>query len=137
MKWQGRWKDRKKDKGFPRRWSLKKSKCIIEVKWFISKFAGQIHNKRLPRAREERQLAPQASAGYPLSLNSLLAIRKAQRGPDKKASEKWPNPPAAVRGRYVPYDCKQADFSSGTLRSRDNLDKPFVWPSTNLEMISK
>jgi len=39
-------------------------------------------------AWKERQIAPQASAGYPLSINSLLAIRKAQRGLDKKASEK-------------------------------------------------
>jgi len=51
----------------------------------------------LPRARKERQIAPQAlyragagqaSAGYPLSINCLLAIRKAQRGRDKKALEK-------------------------------------------------
>jgi hypothetical protein len=47
-----------------------------------------IFNETLPRARKERQIAPQASAGYPLSINSLLAIRKEQRGHDKKASEK-------------------------------------------------
>jgi len=56
--------------------------------WFISKLIGQISAESLPRARKERQLAPQASAGYPLSIDSLLAIRKAQRGPDQKASEK-------------------------------------------------
>jgi len=55
---------------------------------FISKLVGQIFDESLPRARKERQIAPQASAGYPLSMNSLLAIRKAQRGRDKKASEK-------------------------------------------------
>jgi len=57
----------------------------------------QIFKESLPRARKERQIAPQAlyragagqaSAGYPLSINSPLAIRKAQRGRDKKASEK-------------------------------------------------
>jgi hypothetical protein len=57
---------------------------------------GQFFDENLPRARKERQIAPQAlyrddagqaSAGYPLPINSLLAIRKAQRGRDKKASE--------------------------------------------------
>jgi hypothetical protein len=56
--------------------------------WFISKLVGQIFSQSLPRARKERQIAPQASAGYPLSINSLLAIRKAQRGRDEKALEK-------------------------------------------------
>jgi hypothetical protein len=55
---------------------------------FISKLVDHIFNETLPRSRKERQIAPQASAGYPLSINSLLAIRKAQRGRDKKASEK-------------------------------------------------
>jgi len=79
-------------------------------------------------ARKERQIAPQASAGYPLSTDSLLAIRKAQRGRDKKAPEKWQNPPATVRERYVPYDCKQDDFSFGTLKSKDILNIPALWP---------
>jgi len=56
--------------------------------WFISKLVGQNFNESSPMAWKERQIAPQASAGYPLSINSLLAIRKAQRGLDKKASEK-------------------------------------------------
>jgi hypothetical protein len=43
----------------------------------ISKLVDQISSEGLPRARKERQIAPQASAGYPLSINSLLAIRKA------------------------------------------------------------
>jgi len=78
----------------------------------------------LPRARKERQIAPQAlyrsgagqaSAGDPLSINSPLAIRKAQRGRDKKAPEKWQNPPpvgaiheSPVHEKYLPYDCKQS-----------------------------
>jgi hypothetical protein len=65
--------------------------------WFISKFVDQIFNESLARARKERQIAPQAlyrdgagqaSAGYPLPINSLPAIRKAQQERDKKASEK-------------------------------------------------
>jgi len=64
---------------------------------FISKLVDQIFDESLPRARKERQIAPQAlyragagqaSAGDPLSINSLPAIRKAQRGRDKKAPEK-------------------------------------------------
>jgi hypothetical protein len=64
--------------------------------WFIPKLVGQILYESLRRARKERQLAPQAlyrsgagqaSAGYPLSINSLPAIRKGQRGREKKASE--------------------------------------------------
>jgi hypothetical protein len=91
----------------------------------------------LPRARKERQIAPQASAGDPLFINSLLAIRKAQRGRDRKASEKWQNPPATVRERYVLHGCKQDDFSSGLLKSQDILNMPALRPSTNLEMIQK
>jgi hypothetical protein len=56
--------------------------------WFIPKLVDQIFNESLPRARKERQIAPQASAGYPLSINPLLAFRKAQRGREKKASKK-------------------------------------------------
>jgi len=56
--------------------------------WFIPKLVDQIFNESWPRARKERHIAPQASAGYPLPINSLLAIRKAERGRDKKASEK-------------------------------------------------
>ena len=41
---------------------------------------GQTFYENLPKARKERQIAPQASAGYPLSINSLPAIRKASDG---------------------------------------------------------
>jgi len=44
--------------------------------------------ERLARARKESQIAQQASAGYSLSMNSLLVIRKAQRGRNKQASKK-------------------------------------------------
>jgi hypothetical protein len=56
--------------------------------------------KACQKAWKERQLAPQASAGYPLSLKSLPVIRKAQRGRDQKASKKWQNPPPLV-GRDI------------------------------------
>jgi hypothetical protein len=59
----------------------------------ISKLVDQISNESLTRARKERQIAPQALAGYWFSIDSLPAIRKAQRGRDKKASEKWQSPP--------------------------------------------
>jgi hypothetical protein len=107
---------------------------------FISRLVDQILNESLPRAREERQIAPQASAGYPLSLNSLLAIRKVQRGRDKKASEKKPTPPPQV-GRdmclMIASNPAKAGFSSGTLKSLDILTISALWPSTNLEMIQK
>jgi len=65
---------------------------IIEI-GFISKFVDQNLRESLPRDRKERQVAPQASAGYPFSINSRPFCRKAQRGREKKASEKWQNSP--------------------------------------------
>ncbi|KPK88761.1 MAG: hypothetical protein AMJ94_14200 [Deltaproteobacteria bacterium SM23_61] len=49
---------------------------------FISKLVDRIFHESLPRARKESQTAQQASAGYALSMNPLLVIRKAQRGRD-------------------------------------------------------
>jgi len=34
----------------------------------------------------------------------------------------------------MPHDCKQYDFSSGTLESLGIWNIPVLWPSTNLEM---
>jgi hypothetical protein len=45
-------------------------------------------HENLPRARKESQIALQASAGDPLSMNPLSVIRKAQRGRDKRTSKK-------------------------------------------------
>jgi hypothetical protein len=56
--------------------------------WIISKLVDRIFYEGLTRARKERRIAPQASAGYPLSINSLLAFRKTERGREKKASMK-------------------------------------------------
>jgi len=47
--------------------------------WIISQLVDRIFNKNLARARKERQIAPQASAGFRV-LSPLLAFRKAQRG---------------------------------------------------------
>jgi hypothetical protein len=44
------------------------------------KLVDRIFYRGLTRARKERQIAPQASAGYPLPINPLLAFRKAERG---------------------------------------------------------
>ena len=99
---------------------------------------GQIFNETLPRARKERQIAPQASAGYPLSINSLLAVRKAERGRIKKlrTNSRTPSPQS---GRdmclMIASNPAKAGFSSGTLKSQDILNIPALWPSTNLEMI--
>jgi hypothetical protein len=76
----------------------------------ISKLVNRIFYEGLTRARKERRIAPQASAGYPPSINSLLAFRKKERGREKKASMKSQNTPATAKGRYMPHDCKQYDF---------------------------
>jgi len=55
---------------------------------FISKFVGRMFQESLPRAREESQIAQQASAGDPLSMDPLGVIRKTQRGRDKQGSKK-------------------------------------------------
>jgi hypothetical protein len=55
---------------------------------FISKLVDQIFHENLPGDQKERQLVPQASAGYPLFINPVLAFRKAQRGREKNGSEK-------------------------------------------------
>ena len=34
----------------------------------------------------------------------------------------------------MPYDCKQDDFSSGTLKPQGIFNRPVLYPSTNLEM---
>jgi hypothetical protein len=55
---------------------------------FISKLVDQIYHKSLPRDRKKRQLAPQASAGYRLSIGPVLAFRQAQQGREMNGSEK-------------------------------------------------
>jgi hypothetical protein len=84
--------------------------------WIISKLVDRIFYEGLTRARKERRIAPQASAGYPLSINSLLAFRKTERGREKKASMKSQNTPATAKERYGPHDCKQYDFPSAPMK---------------------
>jgi len=55
--------------------------------WIISKLVDKELMKCLARAREGRQIAPQASAGYPPSKAPRLSIRKAKRGREKRAAE--------------------------------------------------
>jgi hypothetical protein len=88
------------------------------------KLVDRIFYRGLTRARKERQIAPQASAGYPLPINPLLAFRKAERGWEKKASMKGPNTPASAKEGYLPHDCKQYDFPSATLKSLDIQNMP-------------
>jgi len=75
----------------------------------------RIFYEGLTRARKERRIAPQASAGYPLSINSLLAFRKKERGREKKASMKSQNTPATAKERSGPHDCEQYDFPSAPM----------------------
>jgi hypothetical protein len=44
---------------------------------FISKLVDHIPEESLARARKERQIAPQASAGYSFAINLLPPFRKA------------------------------------------------------------
>jgi hypothetical protein len=92
---------------------------VSKKKWIISKLVDRIFYEGLTRARKERQIAPQASAGYPLPINPLLAFRKAERGREKKPPMKGPNTPATAKEGYLPHDCKQYDFPSATLKSLD------------------
>jgi hypothetical protein len=62
----------------------------------ISELVDQNLSQSISRDRKERQLAPQASAGYALSINSPLAFRKGRRRREKKASEKWQNSPPQI-----------------------------------------
>jgi len=85
-------------------------------------------------ARKERQIAPQASAGYPLSINPPAYLPQSAAGAGKQSFEEIADTPATAKERYAPHDCKQADFPSGTLKPLFILNMPALWPSTNLEM---
>jgi hypothetical protein len=71
--------------------------ALIQFIWFISKLVDQNFNKNWIRVRKERKIAPQASAGNPLSLKTLPEFRKRQRRREKKVSEISPNPPPPVK----------------------------------------
>jgi len=73
---------------------------------------------------------------FPVSAG--LGFRIVQRGQEKKNFGRTRRtPPAPAEERPVPHDCKQSDFSFGTLESLSTLKIPIPWPSTNLEMILK
>ena len=56
-------------------------------------------------------------------------------GREKKTSMKCQNTAANAKKGYMPHDCKQYNFSSGTLESPVIWNIPALWPSTNLEVI--
>jgi hypothetical protein len=73
----------------------------------------QNFNKNRPRARKEREIAPQASAGVPLCIKILLAFRKKQRRLEKKASEKAEDPPPQVKRELRLMIASKMTFLSG------------------------
>ena len=85
--------------------------------WIISKLVDRIFYGGLSRARKERQIAPQASAGCPPPINPPLAFRKRERGWKKKPSMKEPNAPATAKEGSLPHDCQQYGFPSAPLKS--------------------
>ncbi len=89
----------------------------------------------LLRARKERQIASQASAGYLLIYKLPADHPQSAAGARSESFGEITEPPARVREGCVPHDCKQDDFSFGPLRSQHILDIPPLWPSINLEMI--
>jgi hypothetical protein len=97
---------------------------------FISKLVDQNFNKNWIRVRKERKIAPQASAGNPLSIKTLPEFRKESFGDIAQ-------PSATGKKRVVPCDCKQDDFSFGLLKLLIMLNRPPLLSSTNLEMTLK
>jgi hypothetical protein len=90
-----------------------------EKNWIISQFVDQIFCESLTRARKERQIAPQASAGYCFSNSPRVTSAKHRGGREKKFSMRPQHTPAAAKRGQVPHDCKQYDFPSGPRQSLD------------------
>jgi hypothetical protein len=63
----------------------------------ISQLVDQNLNSMPARAWKERPIAPQARAGYPLSLIPRSFFRKAERGREKIASKHRRTPPPGLR----------------------------------------
>jgi hypothetical protein len=102
---------------------------------WISQFVDPIFCESLTRARKERQIAPQASAGYCFPNSPRLTSAKHSGRREKKSSMRPPDTPATAKKGQLPHDCKQYDFPSGPLESLDIPKIPALGPSTNLEMI--
>jgi hypothetical protein len=103
--------------------------------WIISQFVDQIFCESLTRARKERQIAPQASAGYCFPNCPCLTSAKHSGGREKKSSMRLQDTPATAKKGQLPHDCKQYDFPSGPLQSLNISRIPALQPSTNWEMI--
>ncbi|KPK85034.1 MAG: hypothetical protein AMJ94_19465 [Deltaproteobacteria bacterium SM23_61] len=105
--------------------------------WIIFKFVDRIfhENQNLPRARKERQIAPQASAGVCFPKSPRLTSAKHRGGREKKTSRQRQGTPATAKMGQPPHDCKQYDFPSGALELLDISKIAAFWPSTNLEMV--
>jgi hypothetical protein len=91
---------------------------ILEI-WIISQFVDQIFCQSLTRARKERQIAPQASAGYCFPNCLRLTSSKHSGGREKKPSMTPQDTPATAKKGQPPHDCKQYDFPSGPLELPD------------------
>ena len=96
------------------------------IKFFIKACRGPGRKFRLRRKhrREFRFHQP------PACLPQISA------GAWKQSFEEIAETPAIARERYVPHDCKQDDFPSGTLKSLPRSERPTLWPSINLETIT-
>ena len=86
-----------------------------------------------------RKGPPQADAA---SIGGISTFHKPSACLPQSAAGAWKQsfgeiaePPATAKEKYVPHDCKQYDFPSGTLKSLPILNMPALWPSTNMEMI--
>jgi hypothetical protein len=60
--------------------------------WVISQLVDLIFFEGLTRARKKRQIAPQASAGYPLSINPCLPSARRSRGGKRKVQRMREHP---------------------------------------------
>jgi hypothetical protein len=87
--------------------------------WIIFQFVDQIFCESLTRARKERQIAPQASAGYCSPNSPRLTSAKHSGGREKKSSMRPQGTPATAKKGQLPHDRKQYDFPSGLLESLD------------------
>jgi hypothetical protein len=85
----------------------------------ISQFVDQIFYESLTRARKERQIAAQASAGYCFPSSPRLTSARHSRGREKKTSMRPQDIPATAQKGQLPHGCKQYDFPSGLLESLD------------------
>jgi len=66
---------------------------ILLIFWIISKLLELIFYEGPTRARKERQLAPQASAGYPLSIDPTACLPQRGAGARKESFDEMTKHP--------------------------------------------